>query len=120
VEAQNFAARKHLLEYDDVMNKQREAVYGMRRMILEGKDTRQYVLNLASEVLDWYFDSYTAENQDPEQWNLAGLRLALKETYGIDVPLDSLARWGGRRWPRPSPSASGPSTTRRSGRSARN
>src|SRR5215216_3416579 len=41
VEAQNFGARKHLLEYDDVMNKQREAVYGMRRMILEGKDTRQ-------------------------------------------------------------------------------
>jgi preprotein translocase subunit SecA len=94
VEAQNFAARKHLLEYDDVMNKQREAVYGMRRMILEGKDTRQYVLNLASEVLDWYFDSYTAENQDPEQWNLAGLRLALKETYGIDVPLDSLGKMG--------------------------
>src|SRR5436190_23470633 len=45
VEAQNFAARKHLLEYDDVMNKQREAVYGMRRMILEGKDTEKHVVN---------------------------------------------------------------------------
>jgi preprotein translocase subunit SecA len=94
VEAQNFAARKHLLEYDDVMNKQREAVYGMRRMILEGKDTRQYVVDLSREVLDWYLDSYTAENQDPEQWNLEGLRLALKETYGIETPLDTLKKMG--------------------------
>jgi preprotein translocase subunit SecA len=94
VEAQNFAMRKHLLEYDDVMNKQREAVYGMRRMILEGKDTRQYVLGLAREVLDWYLDSYADEKQDPEQWNVDGLRLALKETYGIDVPLDTLQKMG--------------------------
>ena len=94
VEAQNFAARKHLLEYDDVMNKQREAVYGMRRMILEGKDTRQYVLDLSSEVLDWYLDSYCDEKQDVEQWNLEGLRLALKETYGIDVPLEKLQKMG--------------------------
>jgi preprotein translocase subunit SecA len=93
VEAQNFAARKHLLEYDDVMNKQREAVYGMRRMILEGKDTRQYVVNLAREVLDWYLDSYTS-GENPEQWNLDGLRLALKETYGIDVPLEKLEKMG--------------------------
>jgi preprotein translocase subunit SecA len=94
VEAQNFAARKHLLEYDDVMNKQREAVYGMRRMILEGKDTRQYVVDLAREVLDWYLDSYADDKQDPEQWNLEGLRLALKETYGLDVPLDGLQKMG--------------------------
>ena len=46
VEAQNFAVRKHLLEYDDVMNKQRTAVYDLRRMILEGKNTRDHVLNL--------------------------------------------------------------------------
>jgi preprotein translocase subunit SecA len=94
VEAQNFAARKHLLEYDDVMNKQREAVYGMRRMILEGKDTRQYVMGLSREVLDWYLDSYADEKQDPEQWNMEGLRLALKETYGIDVPLEKLQKMG--------------------------
>ena len=47
VEAQNFAVRKHLLEYDDVMNKQRKAIYDMRRMILEGKEARDYVLNLS-------------------------------------------------------------------------
>ncbi len=61
VEAQNFAVRKHLLEYDDVMNKQRTAVYDMRRMVLEGKDTREHVLTLAEEVLDWYLDNYCPE-----------------------------------------------------------
>jgi preprotein translocase subunit SecA len=94
VEAQNFAVRKHLLEYDDVMNKQRTAVYDMRRMILEGKNTREYILNLAREVLDWYLDSYTPEGQDPDQWNLEGLRLALKDTYGLDVPVDELKTMG--------------------------
>ena len=61
VEAQNFAVRKHLLEYDDVMNKQRESVYALRRELLEGKihltedevvDTREYLLALAEELLD--------------------------------------------------------------------
>jgi preprotein translocase subunit SecA len=94
VEAQNFAVRKHLLEYDDVMNKQRTAVYDMRRMILEGKNTREYILNLAREVLDWYLDSYTPEGQDPDQWNLDGLRMALKDTYGLDVSVDELKAMG--------------------------
>ncbi|HEY6546443.1 MAG TPA: preprotein translocase subunit SecA, partial [Vicinamibacteria bacterium] len=52
VEAQNFAVRKHLLEYDDVMNKQRTAVYDLRRMILEGKSTREHILRLTDEILD--------------------------------------------------------------------
>jgi preprotein translocase subunit SecA len=94
VEAQNFAVRKHLLEYDDVMNKQREAVYGMRRMVLEGKDTRQFVVNLSREILDWYLDNYASERDDPEQWNLDSLHLALKETYGLDVPLAEMQKLG--------------------------
>jgi preprotein translocase subunit SecA len=93
VEAQNFAVRKHLLEYDDVMNKQRTAVYDMRRMILEGKNTREYILNLSKEVVDWYLDSYVS-GDDPDQWNLEGLRVALKETYGLDAPLDELKGLG--------------------------
>src|SRR5438876_8557737 len=93
VEAQNFAVRKHLLEYDDVMNKQRKAVYDMRRMILEGKNTREYILNLADEVRDWYLDSYTC-GENPDEWNLEGLRVALKETYGLDVPVDDLKKMG--------------------------
>src|SRR5207249_7567929 len=94
VEAQNFAIRKHLLEYDDVMNKQRTAVYDMRRMILEGKDTENHVVNLSLEVLDWYLDNYAPEKDDPDSWNLDGLQGALKETYGIDVPLSQLKGMG--------------------------
>ncbi|PYQ55005.1 MAG: hypothetical protein DMF78_03695 [Acidobacteria bacterium] len=93
VEAQNFAVRKHLLEYDDVMNKQRTAVYDMRRMILEGKNTREYILNLAKEVLDWYLESYTS-GEDPDKWNYEGLYLALKETYGLEVPVEELKKIG--------------------------
>ena len=120
VEAQNFAIRKHLLEYDDVMNKQREAIYGMRRMILEGKDTREYVLSLADEVLDWYLDAYAAENQDPDQWNLAG------PAPGPEG--DLRPRRARRRARRHGPRGDGrglrgagprPRTRRRSGRSAR-
>jgi preprotein translocase subunit SecA len=94
VEAQNFAVRKHLLEYDDVMNKQRKAIYEMRRMILEGKEARDYVLNLSTEIVDWYLENYVAEGEDPDKWNLAGLHLALKETYGLDIPVEELATMG--------------------------
>ena len=94
VEAQNFAVRKHLLEYDDVMNKQRKAVYDMRRMVLEGKESREYVQKLLKEVVDWYLDNYAAEKDDVNQWNMEGLQGALKETFGLEVPLSDLKRMG--------------------------
>jgi preprotein translocase subunit SecA len=94
VEAQNFSIRKHLLEYDDVMNKQREAIYGMRRMILEGKDTRDYVQNLGGEVLGWFLDSYCDSKQDPEEWNFEGLRIAVGETFGLEDAEQELQNQG--------------------------
>jgi preprotein translocase subunit SecA len=94
VEAQNFAVRKHLLEYDDVMNKQRTAVYDMRRMVLEGKDARNHVLNLSREVLDWYLESYCDGKTDPGAWNFAALQSSLRETYGLDAPLGELGTMG--------------------------
>jgi preprotein translocase subunit SecA len=94
VEAQNFAVRKHLLEYDDVMNKQRTAVYDMRRMILEGKDTRKYVLDLSVDVLDWYLENYCDVKADPDDWSLDRLELALKETYGVVIPVAELKGMG--------------------------
>jgi preprotein translocase subunit SecA len=94
VEAQNFATRKHVLEYDDVMNKQREAVYGLRRMMLEGKDTREHVLRLTEEVLDWYLDSYIEENVDGDKWNHEALVMALKETFGVETELDTVRGMG--------------------------
>jgi preprotein translocase subunit SecA len=95
VEAQNFAIRKHLLEYDDVMNKQRSAVYDLRRMILEGKNTRGHVVNLSREIADWFLESYCSEKDQPAQWDLPTLGGALKDTFGVEVSpreLQSLGR----------------------------
>jgi preprotein translocase subunit SecA len=95
VEAQNFGVRKHLLEYDDVMNKQRKAVYDMRRMVLEGRDTREHVLRLVDEVVEWYLDSYCSEKDSPNDWSYESLQGALKETFGMEasrVDLESLPR----------------------------
>jgi preprotein translocase subunit SecA len=94
VEAQNFAVRKHLLEYDDVMNKQRTAVYDMRRMVLEGKESREYVHKLLDEVIDWYLDNYAGESSDVGKWNLEGLQGALKETFGLELSLSDLRAMG--------------------------
>jgi preprotein translocase subunit SecA len=90
VEAQNFSIRKHLLEYDDVMNKQRHAVYDMRRMILEGKDTREHLLRLVDEVVEWYADSYCSEKDSPSDWSYESLQGALKETFAVETSLTEL------------------------------
>jgi preprotein translocase subunit SecA len=91
VEAQNFEARKHLLEYDDVMNKQREAVYGIRRHLLEGLDQKElivedYVANILSDLLD----EYTPERLHPDQWNREGLNSKLVEQFGFDLTAEGL------------------------------
>jgi preprotein translocase subunit SecA len=90
VEAQNFGVRKHLLEYDDVMNKQRKSVYDMRRMVLEGRDTREHVLRLVDEVVEWYLDSYCSEKDAPADWSYESLQGALKETFGMEASLSDL------------------------------
>jgi preprotein translocase subunit SecA len=92
VEAQNFSIRKHLLEYDDVMNKQRKAVYDMRRMILEGKNTREHLLTLVDEIVEWYADNYCGEKDSASSWSYESLQGALKETFGLELQLDDLAR----------------------------
>ena len=90
VEAQNFGVRKHLLEYDDVMNKQRKSIYEMRRMVLEGKDTREHVMRLVDEVVEWYVDSYCDQKGSTTDWSYESLQGALKETFGMEATLDDL------------------------------
>jgi preprotein translocase subunit SecA len=85
VEAQNFDARKHLLEYDDVMNKQREAIYGIRRSALEGKDQRDYVVGIAEDIARELVDTYCARELHPDQWNTAQLIAELNSQFGIDA-----------------------------------
>jgi preprotein translocase subunit SecA len=93
VEAQNFSVRKHLLEYDDVMNKQRESIYSLRRELLEGQihiteeelvDTRGYLMTLAEELAEATVTTYAPEDTDPEEWDLDALAAAVAEVFGFD------------------------------------
>src|SRR5438552_9461078 len=85
VEAQNFDARKHLLEYDDVMNKQRETIYAIRRSSLEGKDQRDYVLGIAEDVARELVDTYCPREQHPDQWNATQFLAEVHSQFGIDA-----------------------------------
>ena len=85
VEAQNFDARKHLLEYDDVMNKQRETIYGIRRSALEGKDQRDYVLGIGEDVAREIVQTYCPREQHPGQWNTAQFLAEVHTQNGIDA-----------------------------------
>jgi preprotein translocase subunit SecA len=85
VEGRNFEIRKHLLEYDDVMNKQRVAIYAIRRELLEGADQREYVLNLAEDIVMEMVDRHTPRDQNPDQWDLEGLRISIGNQFGIDI-----------------------------------
>jgi len=83
VEAQNFESRKHLLEYDDVMNKQREAVYGVRRRLIEGLDQREMILeDYVGGILSSALDEFAGEKLHPDQWNLKGLDQKLIDQFG--------------------------------------
>ena len=85
VEARNFEIRKHLLEYDDVMNKQREAIYAIRRDLLEGTDQKEYVLDLANDILTDLMDKHTPREKPPDTWDLEGLRISLGNQFGFDM-----------------------------------
>jgi preprotein translocase subunit SecA len=86
VEAQNFESRKHLLEYDDVMNKQREAVYSVRRRLLEGLDQRELILeDYVGGILSAALDEFAAENVHPDQWNVKGLDERLNSQFGMNL-----------------------------------
>jgi len=92
VEAQNFSVRKHLLEYDDVMNKQRESVYTLRREILEGKihlaeeeisDIRGYVMATAEDLFDEKIQVYLGEEIEPEDWDIPALQRDLTQLFAL-------------------------------------
>ncbi|MGB7284930.1 MAG: hypothetical protein WBE13_21900, partial [Candidatus Acidiferrum sp.] len=85
VEAQNFDARKHLLEYDDVMNKQRETIYGIRRSALEGKDQRDYVLGIAEDVAREMVDTFCPREKHPDQWNTTQFLAEMNSQFGFDA-----------------------------------
>src|SRR5205809_624659 len=86
VEAQHFEARKHLLEYDDVMNKQREAVYGLRRQLLNGVDQKDLILeDYVAGILSELLDKHAQVKTHPADWDVKGLKDAVFTRFGVDI-----------------------------------
>jgi preprotein translocase subunit SecA len=85
VEAQNFAARKHLLEYDDVMNKQRKSVYAMRRSLLEGADQKARILDMVRGIVAAAIDQRVPENTRAGGYDLTGLQSDILTQFGTTV-----------------------------------
>ncbi|MBN2398790.1 MAG: preprotein translocase subunit SecA [Candidatus Aminicenantes bacterium] len=85
IEGQNFSIRKHLLEYDDVMNKQRQHIYALRRDILFGKDFKDYILELIEDLYNEIFTFYINENKESEEWDFESFQKEIQLQFGIDV-----------------------------------
>jgi preprotein translocase subunit SecA len=90
VEAQHFASRKHVLEYDDVMNKQRQAVYSMRRQLLEGENQKQRIQDIIRGIMGAFIDQFCPENARYDQYDLNGLQTAVVNQFGVKLELDEL------------------------------
>jgi preprotein translocase subunit SecA len=90
VEAQHFASRKHLLEYDDVMNKQRQAVYGMRRALLEGTDQTERIKEIIGGIVGSFIDIRCPEKTHITEFDLVGLQSDVLSQFGVKIDLEEL------------------------------
>jgi preprotein translocase subunit SecA len=89
VEGHNFDIRKHLLDYDNVMNQQRTIIYGMRKSILENKDLERTVLDMLGDVVSSILDLHLPQDTKREHWNLEGLNLDLGNHFGLKIDFSS-------------------------------
>ena len=87
VEGRNFDIRKQVLEYDDVMNKQREVIYGDRRKVVQGEDLKDRIMEMMSEVVTETLDIYANEKTFQEEWDLRGLADGLNQTFALRRPV---------------------------------
>ncbi len=85
VETHNFEIRKQLLQYDNVMNRQREVIYDERRLVLESPNLKEHIFEMVEELVDSLLDLYANENTQPEEWNLVGLVNHLKSKLFIEI-----------------------------------
>jgi preprotein translocase subunit SecA len=93
VEGRNFESRKHLLEYDDVMNKQRETIYGLRRQLMEEPDQREYLMGetgVARDLLSDLTKQYLNPEADPEDWDVENYAIQLHSIYDFDVDAEGI------------------------------
>ena len=94
VEANHFSARKHLLEYDDVMNKQRTAVYELRRAMLSGTNQKDRVREMIGSIIGGFIDTRLAENVRADQWDMSGLESDILTQFGVKIDSAALADSG--------------------------
>ncbi|MEA3307769.1 MAG: SEC-C metal-binding domain-containing protein, partial [Elusimicrobiota bacterium] len=94
VESMNFDSRKQLLDYDNVMNKQRQAIYGLRNAILDGDDVTDRVKQMIEETLEDQFNIFTPKDKSYQLWNMSELNVYLKKNFGfsVDYNEDELAK----------------------------
>ena len=93
VEGQNFQIRKRLLEFDDVMNKQRQVVYSLRKDILEGTDLKEEIKLWLTDIVLYFLDRYAPAEEYQEKWDLEELRKSFKEWLGVEVDIPSDREW---------------------------
>ncbi|MFE0802039.1 preprotein translocase subunit SecA [Streptomyces sp. NPDC058812] len=96
VETQNFETRKNVLKYDEVLNRQREVIYGERRRVLEGEDLQEQIQHFMNDTIDAYVQAETAEGF-PEDWDLDRLWGAFKQLYPVKVTVEELEEAAGDR-----------------------
>ncbi|WP_019066016.1 preprotein translocase subunit SecA [Streptomyces hokutonensis] len=96
VEQQNFETRKNVLKYDEVLNRQREVIYGERRRVLEGEDLQDQVVHFMDDTIDAYITAETTEGF-PEDWDLDRLWGAFKQLYPVKVTVEELEEAAGDR-----------------------
>ena len=96
VEAQHFASRKHVLEYDDVMNKQRQAVYSMRRQLLEGQNQKERILEIVHGIAGSFIDQFVPEDARYDQYDLPGLQTAVLNQFGAKLEIEEFSGLGRR------------------------
>ncbi|HAM39173.1 MAG: preprotein translocase subunit SecA [Elusimicrobia bacterium RIFOXYC2_FULL_34_12] len=89
VEEMNFEIRKNLLQYDNVMNKQREVIYALRNSILDGADVSEKIWNMINELLDEKIEIYCPEKTYPENWDIETIIVWTRRTFGLDLKFSS-------------------------------
>lgn len=93
VEGQNFQIRKRLLEFDDVMNKQRQVIYSLRRDILEGVNLKDEIKLWLTDIVLYFLDKYAPADQYQEKWNFEELKKTFKEWLGVDIDIPTDKEW---------------------------
>ena len=91
MEGRNFGIRKHVLEYDDVMNKQREVIYGQRRMVLEGADLQENYRRMISDLMRDTMLDFCADMPDSANWDIVAIDARIKDLFGNLTTLKRLA-----------------------------